>query len=601
MLGAADVSPELDQLPRETLIRELRKRLELEDRLSRKRGDDAETLIRNLQLEQLELELQNRELRDARRALEESCARYAELYDFAPVGLCTLDAQGIIHAINVTAAVLLREDRARLIGTPLSAMISPADRSRFATHLRRCLGEHQRATVELTLSLGGGATVSAQLASVPMMPGDVSSYCRTSLVDISELKQSERRLRLLSDAGQKLAGSLNYRHTLSAVVQLAVPLFTDLCMLDVLNDDGRIERVETVFADAALQSKFAGTLKRASCDERASALQRTVIDSGRAVLLEEPNQADGGHGGLSVLVAVKAMIIVPVVARSHAIGALTFVMVESGRTYSQADVPFAEELARRAALAIDNAMLYDQAQKAVKARENLLAIVSHDLQNPLAVIMLRTGQILDGAPAFDRRSETRESIEAIRNASRQMNSLVDDLLDMAQIDAGRLAVHPEPISLRTLVEETLSLLAPLATRRKVTLAGELPVACSEVHGDRDRLAQVLSNLIGNGIKFAPAGSEVKVVVTVDGTEAQVSVVDKGIGITAAQLPHIFDRFWKGAHEQKLGTGLGLFISKAIIDAHGGRIWATSELGRGTSVCFTLPLALPMTPARGSPS
>jgi signal transduction histidine kinase len=176
----------------------------------------------------------------------------------------------------------------------------------------------------------------------------------------------------------------------------------------------------------------------------------------------------------------------------------------------------------------------------------------------------------------------------IQRAAHRMERLISDLLDVASIESGTLSVRTAPVELAVLVSEVLDPFEGQARERKIGVQHEIDPGISVVMGDHDRLVQVLSNLLGNAIKFTPEGGNIRLRVTQSGNEVMVSVADTGVGIDPADLQHVFDRFWRARDTTAKGAGLGLFIAFGIIEAHGGRIWAESELGVGTKVTFALP-------------
>jgi PAS domain S-box-containing protein len=227
----------------------------------------------------------------------------------------------------------------------------------------------------------------------------------------------------------------------------------------------------------------------------------------------------------------------------------------------------------------------EEAEAAVRSRDDILAIVSHDLRNPLNTVSMSLGVIESAQP----REMVRGPSGIIRRAIGQMNRLIQDLLDVNQIAAGSLVVNPEPVELAVLVEDVRAQLAALAMRNNQRL--ELPSPCgTRVLADRDRVAQVLSNLVGNAAKFTPEGGRIAVAVEAGEREVRFCVSDTGPGIELQDLPHIFDRFWQVRRVRRGGVGLGLAISKGIVEAHGGRIWARSTPGLGSEFSFTLPRA-----------
>jgi light-regulated signal transduction histidine kinase (bacteriophytochrome) len=255
----------------------------------------------------------------------------------------------------------------------------------------------------------------------------------------------------------------------------------------------------------------------------------------------------------------------------------------------------AEDL-RRHAVEIDLAKQVEREQRAVRARDDLVAVVSHDLKNPLGVIHMQVAQLRRGAmeDEGERAQRLRAAMDRIQRAGDRMNALVNDLLDLAKIEAGRFELHRQDESVEEVVEEALVLLRPLAEAKHITLEAEVPPAVM-VNVDRERVFQVLSNLVGNAIKFTPEAGRVTLHVTADERSVRFVVTDTGPGIPASQREHLFNRYWQAPAKSKAGSGLGLYIAKGIVEAHGGAIWFEPPSSGGASFHFTLPSARP--PAR----
>jgi PAS domain S-box-containing protein len=563
--------------------------------------------LANLRFRLVELETQNQKLRRAQARLETSREHYADLYDLAPVGYCTMDLAGHLQEINLTGAVLLGAPRIALLGRPLYSVAPLEERRPLHEHLKRCLEEKVRVTSELTFSLDrrGTRTVHVISDAVQNESGATIGF-RTILVDSSETKQLENKLRLLSEAGQALNSSLDYMATLEAVARIAVPALAALCMVDVLGDAGGIERPVVVFADSKKQRILADKIKQLTVGSGRQTLQARIIESGEPVLLpalsdriRERIVQDHAHPDAMAAAGIRSLMVVPLFARGRTFGALTLAAVESDQRYSSSDLQLAQDLASRAALAMDNARLYIEAQSAITARDATLALVSHDLRNPLAVILMKTALILRRPEEKERRGDSRKSIESIRRSAERMNRLIQDLLDVSNVEAGRFAIERRPQPVTSLVNEALESVQARAAAKGLRIEARLPEETPVADCDADRVNQVLANLLGNAVKFTEPGGTIIVRVEPRTSEVWVSVADTGPGIPTSDLPHIFDRFWHAQKPSRTGSGLGLSIAKGIVEAHGGRIWVESEAGVGSTFFFTLPLARPQ-PGESAP-
>ncbi|PIB41001.1 histidine kinase [Pseudomonas sp. 2822-15] len=250
---------------------------------------------------------------------------------------------------------------------------------------------------------------------------------------------------------------------------------------------------------------------------------------------------------------------------------------------------FAANDLRRFALENDLARQVLREQQAVRARDELVAVVSHDLRNPMTVISMLCGMMQkafssDG-PHTSRRISS--AIDTMQQAAGRMNVLLEDLLDTSKIEAGRYVVKPVSLDVSQMFEEAYSLLAPLAMEKGIDLSFNAEPGL-QIHADPERLFQVLSNLIGNAIKFTPRQGNIGISAMSNGEDIVFSVRDSGEGIAPEQLPHVFDRYWTKTENNPTGSGLGLYITQGIVQAHGGRIEAQSELGRGSEFRFTVP-------------
>jgi signal transduction histidine kinase len=245
---------------------------------------------------------------------------------------------------------------------------------------------------------------------------------------------------------------------------------------------------------------------------------------------------------------------------------------------------------RYEALASDNARLYEQAQRAVGTREQILTIVSHDLRNPLGNILMATALLAKSGAPEEQRPGIAQAVGRIERAARRIQRLIDDLLDFASIEAGQLAIKREPQDAGSMIHETLASFESVAPEKRLQWTAKVEPHLPNVYCDRDRILQVLSNLVANATKATAEGGHITLRVEAHGPDLLFAVADDGSGISEADVKHLFERYWRGDDPQYAGTGLGLSIARGIVSAHGGRIWAESELGRGATFLFTVPAA-----------
>ncbi len=408
----------------------------------------------------------------------------------------------------------------------------------------------------------------------------------------AEAEAARQRAAFLAEASAILSSSLEWEATVSSIARLAVPGIADWCAVDLAAATAQgVDPVVVAHVDPAKVELAREWRRRWRPRPNAPQGLPAVLRSGRSELYSDVTDEmiaraarDDEHLHAIRRLGMRSVMIVPLSARGRTLGAITFVSAESGRRYGSADLMMAEELGRRAGLALDNARLYDEAQRAIRARDEVLAVVSHDLKNPLEAVMLSASLLLR-APESPR---VRRYAEALQRSASRMDRLIRDLLDLSSMDAGKFRLEPRRERLESVVEEALAVMAPIATEKGVALAtrgGPLP---EEVTYDRERVLQVLSNLLGNALAFTPRGGHVTIRIGIEGGDAAVTVEDDGPGIPSDDLPHLFDRYWKS--QSRRGTGLGLAIAHGIVEAHGGRIRVESAPGLGSRFTFTLPLA-----------
>jgi signal transduction histidine kinase len=285
---------------------------------------------------------------------------------------------------------------------------------------------------------------------------------------------------------------------------------------------------------------------------------------------------------------MRSLLLLPLVAREHVLGVLKIFRTGNSRPFSEAEQAIAAELALRAAFALDNARLYEKAQEATIARDHALGVVSHDLRNPISAIGMCARALLTATAEDD--SERRGLVTTIVDSTELTQRMIRDLLDVASIEVGRLSVERRAVQVPVVLERAVGLFLRDAADRGVTLRLAAVPALPAVAGDEERLVQVLANLLGNALRFTERGGEVHVAAQRAGAEVEISVRDSGAGIPPTELPRIFERYWTvRRNAPKGGTGLGLAIARGIVEALGGRLWAESVPGEGSTFRFTVPV------------
>ena len=304
---------------------------------------------------------------------------------------------------------------------------------------------------------------------------------------------------------------------------------------------------------------------------------------------------DAGNRAMLRSLGFNGYIMVPLIARGHILGVLSFIAADACRRYDADDLAVAEDLGRRCAVAVDNARLYRDAQDALQARNELLSIVSHDLNNPLSVIGVSVDLLRRRITRAERHEPERllDGIDKIGDATRKMRTLISELLDVAYIQAGQLLdLDRSDTDLVSVAKQAVVEHQATTDLHQITFRSALPALIGSY--DKPRIERVLANLITNAVKYSPNGGSICVEVAreeADGGWARISVQDQGIGIPAADLPRIFQRFHRAGNVvgRVSGTGIGLTSARQIVEQHDGTIGATSGEGQGSTFIVRLPL------------
>ena len=472
--------------------------------------------------------------------------------------------------------------------------LHPDDRERVFAAIRRCLAERRNFALEYRIVRPDGAVRWLE-ARGRLFLDDTGEPIKMAGVttDVTDRRRSEEVLRFTAEASRVLGSSLDFETTLESVAQLAVPFLADWCVLDLVERDGSLRRVAAAHADPQRRRWARETAERYPPDRVSSGVGR-VLESGEPLLATDidPKRLaeiarDEEHLHRLRELAPRSALIAPLEARGEIFGALTLICAESGRRFSEEDLPVALDVAHQAALAVDNARLFREAQEAVAARDRLLAVVSHDLREPLNSIALSTRLLEE--PSLEPALRAR-TLASVRRSAERADRLIGDLLDAARIESGRLAVERVPLEAAGLVDEAVEAFREAAAEGSIELRAEVAAGAGRVLGDRDRIGQVFSNLLRNALRATPPGGRITVSAEAAEDAVRFTVADTGAGFEPDARPHLFEAFWQGAGHGREGLGLGLGIARGIVEAHGGRIWAESAPGAGAALHFTLPSA-----------
>lgn len=501
-------------------------------------------------------------------------------------------------------------------------IVHPSDRERVSWTIRKAM-ENQSAfefehrivrpdgVVRLIYSQGAvSLSETGELASMVGTAQDITERKATEAQAFQlaleqaarqEAERTKERFQFLSEVGEALATSLEYETTLSKLMRLIIPKQADWCSINTLASNGKINRLAVAHRDPDKQQILQSIRERGFLPhgDESHPLTRALND-GRPQLhttvtneMLESMARNEEHLDLVRQLNPTSVMLIPLVARGRAFGVVTFGMSDSGRRYTEEDLHLAIEVTHRAAVSIDNAHLYQEAQEAARAREEFVSLVSHELKTPLTVIKgyIQVMERYLNKPDWehDRILTTRERLST--QVSR-LELLVSDILDVSRMQRGRLDLNvTAEVDLVELAQQVADRFDDAIERRpdhEMIVHADGPViGC----WDPLRLDQVFSNLLSNALKYSPDGGSINVYIQSEGEEAYVDIKDHGVGISEEEQVTLFQPFQRGAVASRgiSGTGLGLYITKQIIEQHGGSISVSSAAGESTTFSFRLPL------------
>jgi PAS domain S-box-containing protein len=500
------------------------------------------------------------------RAVQASRAELRSFVEDAPDGIFVADLDGRYTDVNEAGCRLLGCSREEIVGRTILDLIPPADAERLARSKASLLGGSVQVD-EWLLRRKDGSYVPVEVSAKILADGRWQGFVR----DISERKRFQREADSASEQLRALTEELRLSEAratgILAISADAIISIDETQRITQFNDGAR-----TIFGYS--QREAIGAPLEMLMPERFRAAHRSHVTrfAGESRAARRMGTRD-----------------VPIVGLRKngeefpADAAISRLEVGGKRILTVV----VRDVTEQKRIENEQRLLYEEARRAMKVRDEVLSIVAHDLRNPLSAILIETQILEAGARQPERRAQPPG--EQIRRAAKRMNALIQDLLDVTRLEAGALTLDLRRLPAAQIVADAVDSQAALAARASLELRSEVSPGLPELAGDRDRLRQVFENLIGNAIKFTPPGGCITVSAVRQAACVRFAVGDTGPGIAVEDQPHLFDRFWQG-RERRHGAGLGLPIVKGIVEAHGGRVWIDSPPGLGTSVFFTIPIA-----------
>jgi PAS domain S-box-containing protein len=478
--------------------------------------------------------------------------------------------------------------------------IHPEDREKVGRAVREAVEQHTDYEVEFRFTPQGGglrwmigrgrATYDA--AGRPVRLAGVG-------IDVTARRQAEEALRFLADASRELSVLVDYESTLQNVAHAAIPRFADWCVVHRVTDEGQIRCVAVAHEDPQKERLLWELNERQPLDWSSPAVVVRVLREQQPILLEQVPESYfdrmrewGGEEYLQMLRGLnpQSFITVPLLAHDRALGTIILGTTESRRRYTAADVAVAEDLARRAATALENARLYREAREADRRKDEFLAMLAHELRNPMAPISnaLQLMTLRSSDPGVVARAR-----DILQRQVEQLSRLVDDLLDVSRITRGKISLQKQRLDLGAVIARAVETSQPLIDSRRHRITLSLPPEPVELEADPARLEQILTNLLTNAAKYMEEEGQIWLTAAVEEDQAVLRVKDDGLGIAPEMLPRLFDLFAQAERSldrSQGGLGIGLTLVRRLVEMHGGTVEARSQgLGKGSEFIVHLPL------------
>jgi PAS domain S-box-containing protein len=539
--------------------------------------------------------------------------RYRALSESAPLLVWTTAPDGTLEYVNQRFTAFTGQSLLQMMQREPHPILHAADEPSFLDVWNRSLSEGTPFEVEYRLRRADGVYRWFLARGTPIFDGAgaITRWVGSS-TDIEDRKRGEETQRFLAEAGALLATSLDYPRTFAELARLAVPLLGDVCVIEVIGEDGALS-VVAASSDEARQTLDGYRYQLAGTWLSRALLARRVMDECRAACsspseldthaVEAPGSAREQNQAVESEAALP-WLMVPIVSQDRALGVITLLALKPGFQFDERHVTTVEDLGRRTGSVLEHARLFELAQheqrraeNASRAKDLFLSTLSHELRTPLSAILGWTRLLQSGTLAEEKRDRALSTIE--RNA-RVQASMIEDVLDLARITSGKLRLDVAPVEVAQVVDAAIDTIRPSADAKGVRIQAVLDPDAGMLHGDGPRLQQVAWNLLSNAVKFTPKGGRIYVLLRKVDSSIEVVVSDTGTGIPPEFLPHVFERFTQAdptRTRQQGGLGLGLSIVKHLTELHGGTVSAESA---GAGLGATFVVRLPLAPVRDTP-
>ena len=535
-----------------------------------------------------------RDATDARRA-HEGLQRLASIVESSEDAIIGNSIDGTITSWNAGAERMYGYTAAEAVGQDITLIVPDERRTELASLIQRVTAGETIPDFDTVRRRKDGSQVdvSLQVSPITNSEGEVIGTSKVDR-DITLRKRRDAALQFLADTSSTLAGLTDERSALQQAAGTMVPFVADWCVLLLVNDQGQIELQACAHADPGKQSSLEQMLQHYPFDWSSPAVSVEAIRKGTTQVISDVSSSllarlapNPQHLEILRQLNPKSIISVPLQIRGQTLGAISFVYGDANRRYTTQDIALAEDLARRVSTAIDNARLLSSLRTADEQKNEFLAMLAHELRNPLAAIQY-AAEVAGMLPP----QQDGNLFEVIKRQVQQLTHMIDDLLDLSRISRNKIQLRKENIDAATLARRAADTLQPLIDERKHRLIINLADEPLPLHVDPTRIEQVVGNLLTNAAKYTPEGGEIQLSTGFQNGGVVIRVRDTGIGIAPEILPHIFELFTQASatlDRSQGGLGIGLSVARKLVELHGGTISARSAgVGHGSEFSVRLP-------------